>query len=92
MGRSQPTVRNLIEKRRDELDSYRRALRMRHQDSFDRLWEHAALDAPSIKMGDASGFSTNELILFAICRGQQREIDQLKQRLDEIDAEPVPET
>lgn len=81
MGRSKPTVRNVIERRREDLEPYKRPLRARHHDSFDRLWEHAALDAPSIKMADTGPLSINELILLAICRGQQREIEKLQEAI-----------
>lgn len=81
MGRSKPTVRNFIERRREEMDQYPRPLRRRHQHSYERLWEHAALDAPSIKMADTGGIDINFLILFAICRGQQREIEKLQEQI-----------
>lgn len=80
MGRSQPTVRNLIERRRDDMQNYRRMLRAQHQDAYDALWDHAYYDAPSIKA--AGDLDVPWLMLFAICRGQQHELDELREQLE----------
>jgi len=84
MGRSKPTVRSYIEQLRERMEPYRRPLRMQDHDSYDRLWEHAAYDAPSIKMADNG--DVDWLILFAIARGQQREIEDLKERLAAVES------
>lgn len=82
MGRSQPTVRNLIERRRESLQPYKRMLRARDQESFEQLWELAAYDAPSIK---AAGLADVDWgILFAICRQQQEELEELRSRLESL--------
>lgn len=81
MGRSQPTVRDFIEQRRDDLGPYRRTLRRKDQPSFDRLWEHGANDAPGIKMAGLTDVDWG--ILFAICRRQQRELDALREQIEE---------
>lgn len=83
MGKSRPTVRNMIERRRDDMEPYKKPLRRKHQDSYERLWEHAALDAPSMKMTDDGDIGW--LILFGMLRGMQREIEVLEERVGELE-------
>lgn len=82
MGKTKPTVRNMIERRRERMKPYKRPLRLRHHDSYEQLWGHAATDAPSIKMTDDG--DVGWLMLFAICRGQQREIEKLRERVESL--------
>ena len=58
---------------------------MKDQPAFDRLFEHAAYDAPSINA--AGSLDIDALILFAICRGQQYEIEQFQEGVDELDGD-----
>lgn len=81
MGRSQPTTRNLIEKRREDMKNHCRMLRKQHQEDFDRLFEKAMNDAPSVKAAGSLDVSFG--ILFAICRWQQREIEELWEAIDD---------
>lgn len=85
MGISTPTFRNLIERRREEMDPYRRFLRARYQPAFDRLFEHAYMYAPSAKLANDPDYGW--LILFNMVLGNQREIRELKLRVSELEAD-----
>jgi hypothetical protein len=55
MGRSQPTTRNLIEKRREDMDGYRRMFRKQHQEDFDRVFRTGRCDDPSASLRETDG-------------------------------------
>jgi hypothetical protein len=80
MGRSNPTYRDSLRGLEDRWSDYRRALRRRDQDHFDRLWEHAA------DFADAAGYQHTErnldLVLVSIVLAQERRITQLEAELE----------
>ncbi len=80
MGRTNPTYRDTLRHLEDGWGDYRRALRYRDQEHFDRLWEHAAGYA------DAAGYQNSsrpmDLVLLSIALAQERRINELEERLD----------
>lgn len=80
MGRTNPTYRDTIRRLEDGWSDYRRALRYRDQEYFDRLWEHAATYA------DAAGYHnsarTMDLVLISIALAQERRIAELEASLE----------
>lgn len=80
MGRSNPTYRDSLRRLEDHWGDYRRALRRRDQEHFDRLWEHAAGYA------DAAGYQNQErdldLVLVSIVLAQERRIATLEAELE----------
>ena len=63
---------------------YRRALRRRDRESFDRLFEHVADQA------DAAGYLNStepeHVLLFSILVAQERELKALSDRVDELES------
>lgn len=81
MGRSNPTYRDNLRRLEERWGDYRRALRRRDQEHFDRLWEHAAAYA------DAAGYQNTErnldLVLVSVVLAQERRIAELEAELAE---------
>jgi len=81
VGRTNPTFRAVVNGTEQRWQAYRRALRHRDVDTFDRLFEHARAHA------DAAGYlNTNEPrypLLVSVLLEQERRIHNLEQRLDE---------
>ncbi len=81
MGRTNPTYRDTLRNLEDGWGDYRRALRYRDKEHFDRLWEHAAGYA------DAAGYHNSvrsmDLVLMSIVLAQERRIAELEERLEE---------
>lgn len=80
MGRTNRTFRDRLEAQHDELSDYRRALRHRDQQHYDRLWTHARNHA------DAAGYANLprdlDAIYLSILVAQERRINELETRLD----------
>jgi len=81
VGRTNPTYRDTLRNLEDGWGDYRRALRYRDKEHFDRLWEHAAGYA------DAAGYHNSvrsmDLVLMSIALAQERRIAELEERLEE---------
>jgi hypothetical protein len=81
VGRSNPTYRDSLRRLEERWDDYRRALRRRDREHFDRLWEHAAEHA------DAAGYQNRErdmdLLLLSVVLVQERRIAALEAELEE---------
>jgi len=81
VGRTNPTYRDTLRNLEDGWGDYRRALRYRDKEHFDRLWEHAAGYA------DAAGYHNSvrsmDLVLMSIALAQERRIEELEERLEE---------
>ena len=79
MGRTNPTYRDRLRHAKEDWGEYRRALRRRDQDTFDRLWEDAS------QYADAAGYQnparTFDGILFSMLLAQQSRIQDLEARL-----------
>lgn len=80
MGRTNPTYRDLLRKEKEGWSRFRRGLRRRDQDHWDRLWEQAG------NYADAAGYAnsprTTDLILMSILLAQERRIDELEDAVD----------
>jgi hypothetical protein len=81
VGRSNPTYRDSLRRLEERWGDYRRALRRRDREHFDRLWEHAAEHA------DAAGYQNRErdmdLLLLSVVLAQERRITALEAELEE---------
>jgi len=81
VGRSNPTYRDTLRHLEDRWGQYRRGLRHRDQDHFDRLWEQAA------NYADAAGYQNTErnldLVLVSIVLAQERRISSLEAELED---------
>lgn len=85
MGRTNPTYRDSLRREEEQWQSYRRALRLRDQEHYDRLWEHAAAYA------DAAGYHnharTFDLVLLSVALAQERRIAELETRVGASDGD-----
>jgi hypothetical protein len=83
MGRTNPTFRDTLTGIEEQWQPYRRALRHRDQDRFDTLWGYAR------DYADAAGYLNHPdpaiVLLFSVCLGQQRRLDDLETRLSALD-------
>jgi len=81
VGRTNPTYRDTLRNLEDGWGDYRRALRYRDKEHFDRLWEHA------VGYADAAGYHNSvrsmDLVLMSIALAQERRIAELEERLEE---------
>ena len=83
MGRTRPTYRRALESKRDEYADAGRAVRRQFEPAWEQLWTHASDHADVMHI--ANPRNPMEAILLSICLGQQLEIQELQERLDEID-------
>ena len=85
MGRTNPTYRTWLERLERDWQPFRRALRRRSQDDFDRLFEKANRHA------DAAGFvnpaDPMAGVVVAILLAQEREIRELGERVAQLEAQ-----
>jgi hypothetical protein len=79
VGRTNPTFRTLLEAKKQRWGAYRRALRRRDQEYFDRLFAHA--DAHADAAGYLNTDAVMEPILFSMLLEQQKQIDALEERV-----------
>lgn len=84
MGRTNPTYRQLVQQWADSYDPYKRALRRQHQEPFEDLVSYAFFHATPGNALNAP--RPNEPILVSICLEQQRRIEELHQRINELDS------
>jgi hypothetical protein len=89
MGRTNPTFRDLLQAMERRWGDYRRGLRRRNQERFDRLFVDAA------EYADAAGYLNHEEpfqpVLFSICLAQQRRIESLEERVEELEEDSAAE-
>ena len=81
MGRSKPTFRNYLDRFEGDWAPYRRALRRRHQDDFDRLFEKARGHADAA--GHLDPTDPRFAILFSMILAQERELRELRETVDD---------
>lgn len=85
MGRTNPTFRDVLRAVRDQWSGYRRALRRGDQARFDTLFEYARAHA------DASSYLNREpaieSVLFSIALEQEARLDELEERLAELETD-----
>jgi len=75
MGRTNPTLRDRLDRLERDWRPFRRALRRRHQDDFDRLFERARGHADAA--GQQNPPDAWRAFVFAVLLAQEREIQQL---------------
>lgn len=83
MGKTNPTYRQLVQQWVDNYDPFKRALRRQHREPFEEMMSYAFTHACP---GNALNNPTpNEPILVSICLEQQRRIEELRERVDELE-------
>ena len=80
MGRTLPTQVQLLHQEEESWRLYRRALRIEDQTAFDQVWAMARKQSVASSM--ASRPSPYESYLLSMVIGLQREVTDLKQRLN----------
>ena len=85
MGRTNPTYRDAVRSLERRWDDFKRALRHRDQPRFERLFEYAQRHA------DAGGYLNHDEplfpILFSIDLEQEARLDELEDRIAELEGE-----
>lgn len=83
MGRTNPTYRDKVRHLREEWEQYRRAIRYQHKERFDHLWDEAQLYSMA---GNAmGGYDVQATIWMGMFLVQQREIEELRGRVEELE-------
>jgi hypothetical protein len=85
MGKTKRTYRDTLQDCQDEWSGMARFLRQQHKPAWNRLWVHA-MDY-SDAAGEANPRDPMKGVLMSVCLGQQREIDELRERLDDLESE-----
>lgn len=84
MGRTNPTFRDALRALEDRWQPFRRALRYEQQARFDQLVAHAREHADAA--GNLNHQSPVVPVLVAIALAQERRLDDLDARLDEMES------
>ena len=85
MGRkATPTVRDMIEKYRKDMQPFRRAMKPQYGQHYDHLFDNIRYHAMPANYGGTLDIKWT--LMFTACIGQQRQIDQLKERVEELKA------
>lgn len=85
MGRTNPTYRDWLRRFEERWQSFRRALRRRHQPAFDRLFEQARQHADAA--GYANATDPEVALLISMLLAHERRLEEL-----EDEHEPQRET
>ena len=85
MGRTNPTYRDRLDAIEDEWSAYRRALRRRDQETFDRLFVYARDHADAA--GNLNHSDPLAPVWMAIALEQERRITELEARIDDLSDE-----
>lgn len=84
MGRTNPTYRDRLARTRSQWSDFRRGLRARDHDAYDRLWTYAA------DYADAAGYHNPDrvelAVLLAVALAQERRLDGLETRVDDLES------
>lgn len=83
MGRTNPTFPDIVQQERSDWQIMRKWVRKLKQPAFDQIWEHA--EGFSDAAGEANRRDPMEAILMSVCLGQQIEIAELEERLEELE-------
>lgn len=83
MGKTNPTYRDKVQRERDTYAQAERSLRRQFKPGWERLWVHATDHADMMHIRNPA--NTMEGILLSICLGQQCEILELQERLEELE-------
>lgn len=88
MGRTNPTYRDRLSALEQEWATYRRGLRTREQDQFDRLFEHGR------EYAHAAGYLNHPdpmaPLLMSILLAHQRELERLAERVEQLEDSQIP--
>jgi len=87
MGRTNPTYRDSLRRLEDDWRPFRRGLRRRYQDDFDRLFERARDHADAA--GYANGTDPEFAFLLSVLLAQEHELRTLRERVADSASEPV---
>lgn len=79
MGKTNPTFRDLMEGRIDDLDGYRRTLKYRDQEHFDQVVTDARNTADAAGVANLS--DPWNAMLLGVCVQQQRRIAALEKEI-----------
>lgn len=83
MGKTNPTFRDTVRRMREDYwVQYRRALRIQHQERFDHLWDESELHSMA---GSAYTRDAIDAVWMSMFLVQQRELDELRDRVDELE-------
>ena len=82
MGRTNATYRNHLDNLVSRFQSFRKGLRHENQEHFDSVWEKAFEHAAAAAHMNASSPGLPALI--SIMVGQQKEISQLSEQVEEL--------
>jgi len=83
MGKTNPTYRDTMQQKRQDYSNAERAVRTQFQPAWDQLWTHASDHADVMHIHNPR--DPMEGILMSICLGQQLEIRELQERLDDLE-------
>ncbi len=82
MGRTVPTFREIIEKKKKKWKKFREALRKREKKAFDEMIEHCRNHtSASSQVKDPDPFRS---MLLSILLEHQKDLDSIKREIDEI--------
>ena len=84
MGRTLPTIVQLLHNEREEWKRFRRALRHEDQEAFDALWRYARRHAAPAAM--ASRPIPMEAVFMAALVGLQRGLEALGEKVESVEA------
>lgn len=79
MGRTNPTMRDRLDRLERDWQPFRRSLRYRHQDNFDRLFERARGHADA--GGQQNPPDVWQAFVVAVLLAQERELRALRDEL-----------
>jgi hypothetical protein len=85
MGKTNPTYRDHVQAWANDFEAFQRALVYDRQSAAAEIVAHAHQVAAA--GGNYNATDPMETILLSICIGQQEEIQELRDRVDELDAE-----
>lgn len=83
MGKTNPTYRQVVQRWVDKYEPFKRALRRQHREPFEEMMSYPFTHAsPANALNEPRA---SEPILVSICLEQQRRINELRKRLDEVE-------
>lgn len=83
LGRTNPTYRDWLGRTEQRWQPFRRALRSRTQDDFDRLFERAATHAGAA--GYLNAAEPEHVMLLSMLLAQERALQELAARLHDVE-------
>lgn len=85
MGKTNPTYRQLLDEWINDWEHFRRGLRGGWQEPFDDLMDGAKQHADAASYSNPIAPEVGEHAMLSICLQQQIEINQLRDRLDDLE-------